>query len=511
MTPNQTHQSIRSSCDRCRSQKLKCTISPEMGSGGSTSSERESHRPCQRCSKARVPCVFSRRLRTVKERSRSATGPTSCPVTQQEAHAAPKSAAEDVASSTQHDSLRRAYSWTNSPTPSFPDLATPEPIDHGDHGLDDLSFGYGPDGYLSDMAIFSADLSLITPAPTSSPGPTTETDQQTTFWTPPFPVFLNSTAGAEKPQMLQRLLNLVVELQEGFRLLESHSWLQEDSTSSNSLDSYPIGTILHLSKEFAKIVKTAQEQISDLAAPSPSVESEGFHFAVSTSPVLGRDSSILNSDDLSTSTPQGVLDTPTRLLILTSYVSLTRLYTTMLGHFQKHLSLLPSPSSVPEIEMDEWRAGPEKRCLNLGELPPSTDVAHCSRIHTAVRLLLGSLERVEAVIEVPVGLRSTSGCSSTSNNPAWMGSDCWEGLEKGRAVTPTEWENELDICGVGLEQIGTGTGVQATGNKANKGSSFFPLLRQEAMICAGGLQEGFAELSSRAASVKELLREKMGL
>ncbi|KAK4176931.1 putative transcriptional regulator love [Triangularia setosa] len=494
MTPNQTHQSIRSSCDRCRSQKLKCTLSPEPGPGN-TSSEREGHRPCQRCSKARVPCVFSRRLRTAKERSRSNTGPTSCPVQQQQQQiqVAPISAVDEPVSAMQHDNLRRVHSWASSPTPSFTGSMTPEQSDYEKDGLDDLSFGYGPDGCWTDMAgICAGDLSLITPALTSSPGPATETDQQSVFWDSPFSAFPASTAGPDKPQVLQRLLNLVVEIQAGFRLLESKSWLQQDPATGNTLDSYPIGTVLHLSKEFASIVNTAQEHTSGVAIPSPTVESDGFHFSIS-SPVLTSDGSTIDSDSLTMSpgaTHHCGLDTPTRLLILTSYVSLTKLYATMLRHFQKYLSLLPSPSTVPEIEMGDWRSGADKRCLNLGELPPSTDVTHCSRIHTAVRLLLGSLERIEAVIELPVGLRSTSGTNSSApSNMGWVMPD-WEGLDLGQ----TQGRNsEFDM------------------DTTDQGSYFFPLLRQEAMMCAGGLQEGFVELSGRAASVKELLREKMGL
>ena len=51
MTSRVTQQSIRSSCDRCRLQKLRCTVP--------TNAEK-----CERCARAKVDCVFSRRART---------------------------------------------------------------------------------------------------------------------------------------------------------------------------------------------------------------------------------------------------------------------------------------------------------------------------------------------------------------------------------------------------------------------------------------------------------------
>ena len=48
--------SLRSSCNRCRFQKLKCTPAPRRLSIGEDT--------CQRCFRAKVPCIFSRRAQT---------------------------------------------------------------------------------------------------------------------------------------------------------------------------------------------------------------------------------------------------------------------------------------------------------------------------------------------------------------------------------------------------------------------------------------------------------------
>lgn len=49
--------SLRTSCDRCRFQKLKCSVLASSEAPNATVS-------CQRCARAMVPCVFSRRNRS---------------------------------------------------------------------------------------------------------------------------------------------------------------------------------------------------------------------------------------------------------------------------------------------------------------------------------------------------------------------------------------------------------------------------------------------------------------
>ncbi|EJT73701.1 hypothetical protein GGTG_07557 [Gaeumannomyces tritici R3-111a-1] len=57
-------QSIRSSCDRCRSKKLGCVISAKR-----TRAIGDAPQQCVRCLRANVDCVFSRRARTTRRNS----------------------------------------------------------------------------------------------------------------------------------------------------------------------------------------------------------------------------------------------------------------------------------------------------------------------------------------------------------------------------------------------------------------------------------------------------------
>ncbi|KXX77496.1 putative transcriptional regulator LovE [Madurella mycetomatis] len=499
MTPAHGYQSIRSSCERCRSQKLKCTLSSGAWPEGTP--------PCQRCLKARVPCVFGRRLRTVKDkehdkkasRGESTTAPTATagsPIlskTIQEKPVTEEASNQPVTTSLDDDLIQP---WTHVPSSPFTQLSQAnEPSDAGRQEKDGpADFCYGGGSYLVDMSTFDADFSLTTPTATSS-SIDSETDQYPSRGLPSqtvmsgcadTPAWSTGNTNVKKPEILQRLLHLVAEIHESFKLLEAGPWLGQDgSTIAPTLDNYPIGSILHLSREFAAIVDVAQAY-ADPSGPFEDKADTDATTGFALPPLHHRD-----SDAEAAAIPIDVLngnpiDTPTCLLILNCYVSLTKLYETMLRHFQKHLSLLPSPSVCwPEA------GSMSERCLNLGELPP-TDAA-CSRIHTAIRLLLASLDRIEAAIELPDALRSTRLALQGGSGTAYWG------------IEPTEWDGTT-ASGMALDVTS-----EFTYSADPKKIPFFLLLRQEAIVCAGGFQDGFGELSGRAATVKELLREKMGL
>ncbi|GAB1318243.1 Putative transcriptional regulator LovE [Madurella fahalii] len=499
MTPAHGYQSIRSSCERCRSQKLKCTLSSGAWPEGTP--------PCQRCLKARVPCVFGRRLRTVKDkehdkkasRGESTTAPTAVAGsyissnTAQEKHAPEGSSSQPATASLDNDPIQ---SWAHAPSSPFPQSPRANEASDGSgqekDGLADFCYGGG--SCLVDMTMFDGELSLTTPTMTSSSSMDSETDHHPSHGLHSQAVTAGCTAttawstgdtNVSKPELLQRLLHLVAEIHESFKLLEGGPWLgQDDSAIAPTLDNYPIGSILHLSREFAAIVEVAQAH-ADPAGPfeDKADADAAMNFALRH---RYRDSDLEAASNPADGFNANAIDTPTCLLILNCYVSLTKLYETMLRHFQKHLSLLPSPSVCwPEA------GGMSERCLNLGELPP-TDAA-CSRIHTAIRLLLASLDRIEAAIELPAPLRSTGAALQGGSGAAYWG------------IEPTDWDGAT-AGGMALDAAS-----EFTYSGDPKKTSFFLLLRQEAIICAGGFQDGFGELSGRAATVKELLREKMGL
>lgn len=450
--------------------------------------------------------MFGRRLRTVKDkehdkkasRGESTATPTATagsPIlsnTAQEKSVTEEAPNQPVTTSLDDDLIQAWTHVPNSPLTQFP--RANEPSDAGGQEKDGpADFCYGG-SYLADMSVFESDVTLTTPTATSS-SMDSETDQHPSRSLPSqtvMPGYADTAAwstgdtNVKKPEILQRLLHLVAEIHESFKLLEGGPWLgQDDPAIAPTLDNYPIGSILHLSREFAAIVDAAQSYVDPLGPFEDKADADatmGFtlpplHHRDGDPEAAGVPADVLNANPI---------DTPTCLLILNCYVSLTKLYETMLRHFQKHLSILPSPSVCwPEA------GGMSERCLNLGELPP-TDAA-CSRIHTAIRLLLASLDRIETAIELPVALRSTRLALQGGGGTAYWG------------IEPTEWDGAA-AGGMALDAAS-----ESTYSGDPRKIPFFLLLRQEAIVCAGGFQDGFGELSGRAATVKELLREKMGL
>ncbi|KAH6627205.1 hypothetical protein B0J18DRAFT_163414 [Chaetomium sp. MPI-SDFR-AT-0129] len=91
-------QSIRSSCDRCRLQKLKCTVQAV---------EPDGRMVCERCVRAKVPCVFGRRRR--------ASRPSESKKQQQQADKESNAATTSSTTPTAAANLKRAAAPTSVP------------------------------------------------------------------------------------------------------------------------------------------------------------------------------------------------------------------------------------------------------------------------------------------------------------------------------------------------------------------------------------------------------------
>ncbi|KAL5356522.1 hypothetical protein BJX96DRAFT_171688 [Aspergillus floccosus] len=387
--------SIRSSCERCRFQKLKCT-----GPAGP-----DSHGPCQRCARAKVDCVFGRRRPTsrISESKRGSEATTNnlsrptlpSPLTPSTASVTPivtianGQRTEPAGDSTMFD----MRGWDSVQLQDVMDKATnfANHLDNYDmppaNGLDDI--------FLFDANTENAAEGSSSSRPSQNP-----------------PVIAGDVCGnSDSSGLVQSLLSLLSEMQQRLRVLQEGPW-QFGSTCG--LDDYPIGTVLHLSQQFSTLVgpclRGASVSCYDHMGPLPSVDG----------------------------TPG---DSLAMVLVLSGYMSLMRLYSIVLGHFQAHLSQISNQEEVLT-----------RNCLSptlqLGELPCASTTHGLGRIHMALCMLQDSLNSVE-------------------------------------------------------DQLGKGGEIAR--------QMVITLLRKEALLSKGNLQDGESGLSRQATAVKGLLREKMSL
>ncbi len=277
----------------------------------------------------------------------------------------------------------------------------------------------------------------------------------------------------------QRLLSLIAEMQQCLRMLEEGPW-QHDST--RSLDEYPVGTVLHLSEEFASVAGSVLNAACFAVGMPPSRVSEGTSTSDGTparkipptAAILAAAAAVATTTPTATTTTKcddaifwsdGYLgsgsqlgsmridgcDTSSTLLVLVGYTLLIHIYGIVLGHFQMHLSCTPcsGPNGVRSHGGSAASASTSTSpSLQLGELSYASAVPDLGRIHTAVCMLLAALRGVE-------------------------------------------------------DQLGRGGAVGR--------NLVLTLLTQEAVLRAGELQDGCGGLGSKVRSVKELLRERIGL
>jgi hypothetical protein len=170
---------------------------------------------------------------------------------------------------------------------------------------------------------------------------------------------------AEKPGPLVDLTALLAKI--------SHYENQLCKLSGGELDNYPIGDALFLSQRFYAI-------LSDYGHISPTDSSSH-------------------------------LDMPTKLLTLSCYMTMTRIYSSVFGYLHERLSQLPDVHSAHEasrpshpfmIDMHAYRG------LRLGQLQPTCMCAGrepATRAKNAVSMLLGSLGSAEGALGLPPDVR----------------------------------------------------------------------------------------------------------
>lgn len=518
---NDRFQSLRMSCDRCRFQKLKCTLPPTTSPASGS--------PCQRCVRAKVACVFSRRAPTVFEnKRRSGKNGKRKSVAGSEAMAdsgsilgsnqlqfgSPSPMRELVSDENAEDlssleALVHVQGWRHHSACEPPPTSTivnPTSFDNEFLLYDyDTSTSYHQDGGLRDLNMFSHDavsqelfkkpasVQLQSNVETGSPrlGGTSMV-QVTNDETGSVGMgSLELGQNASNCTMMQRLSALMAEMHESLRVLKEGLWTK--AMDRYSLNNYPIGGVLQLAQEFANILRTTSFWTTE---PSSELERAPLRCAECNVQACGRSpgktcqlpTPSTHSPRRESSVPaiigQDMTDTPTRLLILSCYISLTRIYSIVFGHFQDHLSLVPSctlSNGAAEVELC--------RGLQLGALPPMNEVY--SRTHTAVRMLLDTLRCVEDLIGLPSNLR----CA------------------RGSMMTTGTWSPESEPSGSNATGGGGAAAEEASSSSWSmvEGDLAMAVLKQEVSLGAGSIEEGFSGLAKKVGLVKRLLRQKMGL
>ncbi|CAG8297047.1 unnamed protein product [Penicillium olsonii] len=376
--------SLRASCDRCRSQKLRCVPSSDPSA------------PCQRCLRGKEPkfCTFSRRLQTGKppgSRKRSelheprrenrpsakflpgmntfTLSNSSLP----EPSSIKKICPEPTAT---NEILRRLESeacldslWSDENTMFIDPALQPlihtaahvhEPPNHTDCNVfepKETMDMQGDASFQSDLAEFlHVDQMPVSPPYTSSLQMDLESEAN--------PIMDMGVLEEETPSLLVDLSTLLGKL--------SHYEKELAKLAGSTLDNYPIGDALYFSQRFHAL--------------------------------------IVNQGRVYTFDHTSDIDMPTRLLCLSCYILLTRIYLTIFKYLYTHLTQLSTPFSA-------WGLGPSSysmenkmdayRGLRLGQLQSvSVGWEPAMRIRKAMVILLDSLGNAEKALGLPATVRS---------------------------------------------------------------------------------------------------------
>ncbi|KAK7746563.1 hypothetical protein SLS62_009360 [Diatrype stigma] len=514
-------QSIRSSCDRCRFQKLKCTVLIDA-------------EKCERCARAKVDCVFSRRAKArrlsdtqnqnVMDKRSSGHKHMPDPRPMELGSISPVILDSFSESRVNNDyplldsQLRYRGTWDSSP---FGGHGSDIAIDEIAHNMlyDREALGdYQPDHGRAEDNLFNFAVPSSFPdrhasqptAPFGQEGgrfayPRAHMPQGSHSHHGGDPGRDSPTTGSEdgSSHAIPRLSALVAEIYETCGMLKDSHWAANMHNPA-AMNDYPIGRVLHLSQEFTHVLQnmawtTGRLPSSDLDPMSPSdcvdpqisssypSSAYGLAIPISNGSVIGQSAGILEAGlqeraaFASRQSPSpagcGLIDAPVMLLVLSCFISLTKLYGIVFTHFESHLSGLPpaslSTGSAADIGLIRSRG------LQLGELPLLDETY--SKTYTGVRMLLDTFQSAEDVIGLPDSLS----------------------IIRGSAYQRTEGELSAPTS----ELRGTTSSPWMT----FQGELALAMLKQDALIGGSSVHEGFHDLSMKIQSLKRMLREKMHL
>ncbi|KAL4971411.1 hypothetical protein BDW66DRAFT_155684 [Aspergillus desertorum] len=388
MPPTPDLLSLRSSCERCRFHKLKCTVPPNSTR-------------CVRCARAKVDCTFSRRA---------------------------KGRRQELGRDRHRNTSRRGNGDINvnaeAPSPSDADLDTlngvgsigldielgPELGDAQDtvptrlHALLDESWAL-PHG-AGDIADYSTISSWLDVQDAAAALNTAEDDREnraakTSLYgleicneVPNTLQLETAAAPASTPAPLLRLSNLAVRIHETMSTLDRGSWTASESFAQ--LEEYPIGSVLSLYQELSSVLRDMAELRPHLprgtglaSLPIPEC------FPLDIEPSFSSRRAKHGGDERCT---------PTQLLVLSCYISLTALFEIVLSHFNNSLAKDSGGPAGAHSGIGLGRGFEDvtgKPGIRLGELPRTNDM--WSRMWMAIYLLLRAFQSIEDGIWPPEG------------------------------------------------------------------------------------------------------------
>ncbi|KAI0802807.1 hypothetical protein GGR55DRAFT_663902 [Xylaria sp. FL0064] len=505
-------RSIRSSCDRCRLHKLKCTISY-------SGAYAEPH-PCDRCGRAKAACVFSPRV-TAKRLNRSAK--TSPAKKRNGSLSAIEVAAFDPNIPGTDSRLQEGAVNQHPPLDTDPErthIWNDHRLDnHSSAALDDIELidpeifegqgdthGTPADWQVPDLTITGIRSKQDTLGASFTCHSSGRLDRSSAKSSPSFLPDVSETGAGdvatedENMTTVSRLANLLAEISDTSNALEESAWPHQSET--DGLNNYPIGRVLHLSQQYIKIlsrkisqIETIQESVTPgLLSPVTCLEfSKPFspcHWLSFARSIRG-DLTISHGEgseqqNLSHSiygdypdpkpTGQESVDTPTLLLALNSYISLIKLCGIVFTHFEAYVVNLSGMRPQPESMGGDLICS---RQLQLGELPSWDE--NYRKVISAIRILISMIESAEDKLDIPDDMRAAR---EPSNNA--FGKD------------------------TGGLRLGTPDGLSSQWTMSQR-DLMLVVLRQDAQLRRGKSEGQFIDVSTKIQSLKKALRERMDL
>ncbi|KAI0117825.1 hypothetical protein GGR51DRAFT_500253 [Nemania sp. FL0031] len=497
-------RSIRSSCDRCRLHKIKCTITYRKTYAEST--------PCDRCGRAKTACVFSRRaiprrrdrtkMSTTKKDNRSelTTVPRELKMRPYFGATVDQQLLLDMHSNPAHD-------WNNNDVePGDPHMAVSQ-IGF----VDPISSFWSEGGPMraagavmawpdTEPTIFNphdiqaGDISPYTGACGAESTPISRSSAQHNVSETSFSY---GASDDKNRNGVSQLTDLITEIADTRIILENS--VCSGGSDPNGLSEYPIGRVLHLSQYFINILPTEAPQVqnikpSSIFRPISSSTCLGPQDpsacqALQTSHI-GRGPSSEETDPskqhLTTqsidwshspqpSTIHRPIDTSTMLIILSCYISLVKLYGIVFTHFETYLS---RPSSVETAQGQAESDLMYSRQLQLGDLLPGDEA--CRKIISAMQMLLSMLASVEDQMGIPGELRALQEPTDRAQGDV-SGRMRLRGSKGGPPWTTSQRELMLVV------------------------------LRQDSELCQRKTEGRLIDVFAKVQSLKKVLRERMDL
>ena len=472
-------QSFRLACDRCRAHKLRCPQDQTSAAGGA----------CQRCLRAKTQCTFSPRARAGKLSKSTTSVPEELEILSNHK----RKARGRITITSAADSLSGLDGQTSSISELGPGLTTnfldpewmhyesfyPQPVNTklGGRDFDGFTFDVNTtndfaDGTGTNQGPFDDRIANTISAGTlgetnmgaccsmggrageiNGPMSTSERAQTSTplssghhgsVGIPSTPSLSSDQSG---DNCMQKLSTLAVDFHHQLEKLNHGPWAENTLQSGHSMGSYPIGDILLLSQELINVLLRVSWN-------------------------AGHDT----------------VDVSTALLALNCYVSLVRTYSVVFAHLCQYLRAVTSCRSPQET----FHPAPG---LLFEELQPSNEA--CNRTHAAFQMFLGTLARIENILDLPEEYR----CARTYREPAAF--DRTTSTINGDVRFSEEIRSNVDT------EILSSSGQSTSQSGRLLGDELLhAVLKREASSSDGG---GIMLLRRHVDAVKLALREEMAL